>query len=87
MSGGREHPAAIREIVRERYAAGFAEIEIRETHRVHEHPAAAIVRAVKPERACCSTATLASCCEPSAKAGCCGGASTEAPTSCGCTPG
>ena len=26
-------------------AAGFAEIEIRETHRVHEHAAAAIVRA------------------------------------------
>ncbi|MDW5596819.1 arsenite methyltransferase [Conexibacter stalactiti] len=30
--------------------AGLAQIEIRETHRVHEHAAAAIVRAVKPAR-------------------------------------
>ncbi len=29
-------------------AAGFNEIEIRETHRVHEHAAAAIIRARKP---------------------------------------
>ena len=29
-------------------AAGFEEIEIRETHRVHEHAAAAIIRAHKP---------------------------------------
>ena len=29
-------------------AAGFEQIEIRETHRVHEHAAAAIVRARKP---------------------------------------
>jgi ubiquinone/menaquinone biosynthesis C-methylase UbiE len=29
-------------------AAGFRDIEIRETHRVHEHASAAIVRAVKP---------------------------------------
>jgi arsenite methyltransferase len=28
--------------------AGFEEIEVRETHRVHEHAAAAIVRATKP---------------------------------------
>jgi arsenite methyltransferase len=28
--------------------AGFDQIEIRETHRVHEHAAAAIVRATKP---------------------------------------
>jgi hypothetical protein len=28
--------------------AGFEEIEIRETHRVHEHAAAAIIRARKP---------------------------------------
>jgi arsenite methyltransferase len=28
--------------------AGFVDIEIRETHRVHEHAAAAIVRAVRP---------------------------------------
>jgi ubiquinone/menaquinone biosynthesis C-methylase UbiE len=30
--------------------AGFEEIEIRETHRVHEHAAAAIIRARKPGR-------------------------------------
>ncbi len=29
-------------------AAGFTEIEIRETHRVHEHAGSAIVRARKP---------------------------------------
>jgi ubiquinone/menaquinone biosynthesis C-methylase UbiE len=29
-------------------AAGFDEIEVRETHRVHEHAAAAIIRARKP---------------------------------------
>ncbi|HET8979453.1 MAG TPA: arsenite S-adenosylmethyltransferase, partial [Solirubrobacteraceae bacterium] len=29
-------------------AAGLEEIEIRETHRVHEHAAAAIIRARKP---------------------------------------
>jgi arsenite methyltransferase len=29
-------------------AAGFADIEIRETHRVHEHASAAIIRAVRP---------------------------------------
>ena len=28
--------------------AGFQDIEIRETHRVHEHAAAAIIRARKP---------------------------------------
>ena len=30
--------------------AGFDEIEIRETHRVHEHAGSAIIRARKPER-------------------------------------
>jgi SAM-dependent methyltransferase len=30
-------------------AAGFDEIEIRDTHRVHEHAAAAIIRARKPQ--------------------------------------
>jgi arsenite methyltransferase len=30
-------------------AAGFAEIEIRDTHRVHEHAISAIIRARKPE--------------------------------------
>jgi SAM-dependent methyltransferase len=66
-------------------AAGFAEIEIRETHRVHEHAAAAIVRAVKPTGRCCTPEALASCCEPAAKAGCCGGAAETAPASCGCS--
>ena len=28
--------------------AGFEDIEVRETHRVHEHAAAAIIRARKP---------------------------------------
>jgi ubiquinone/menaquinone biosynthesis C-methylase UbiE len=31
-------------------AAGLADVEIRETHRVHEHAASAIVRARKPSR-------------------------------------
>jgi hypothetical protein len=30
-------------------AAGLTEIEVRETHRVHEHATSAIVRARKPE--------------------------------------
>ncbi|MEA2424807.1 MAG: arsenite methyltransferase, partial [Thermoleophilaceae bacterium] len=29
-------------------AAGLVDVEIRETHRVHEHAASAIVRARKP---------------------------------------
>jgi arsenite methyltransferase len=66
-------------------AAGFADVEIRETHRVHEHAAAAIVRAVKPVEGCCSTDALASCCEPPAKAACCGGPTVKAPSSCGCS--
>lgn len=36
--------------------AGFDEIEIRPTHRVHEHAASAIIRARKPDAAgCCGT--------------------------------
>jgi arsenite methyltransferase len=35
-------------------AAGFDETEIRETHRVHEHAAAAIIRARKPAGEACS---------------------------------
>ena len=34
---------------RELAAAGFEQIEIRQTHRVHEQAASAIVRARKPE--------------------------------------
>jgi hypothetical protein len=62
-------------------AAGLVDVEIRETHRVHAHAAAAIVRATKPGP-CCSPTALESCCEPSAKGDCCGEAS--APASCGC---
>jgi hypothetical protein len=48
--------------------AGFEAIEIRQTHRVHEHAAAAIIRARKPAAAgCCDTDALASCCEPEAR--------------------
>jgi ubiquinone/menaquinone biosynthesis C-methylase UbiE len=66
--------------------AGFAEIEIRPTHRVHAHAHAAIVRARRPEpSACCDTETLAGCCEPSAKDDCCGPGAAEPPSSCGCT--
>jgi ubiquinone/menaquinone biosynthesis C-methylase UbiE len=32
--------------------AGFEDVEIRETHRVHEHAASAIIRATKPSRSC-----------------------------------
>jgi len=42
-------------------AAGFDEIEIRETHRVHERAAAAIIRARKP--------AAFGCCDPGALAG------------------
>jgi SAM-dependent methyltransferase len=31
-------------------AAGLTDIEIRETHRVHEHAASAIIRALKPRQ-------------------------------------
>ena len=66
--------------------AGLAEIEIRQTHRVHEHANAAIIRARKPDSsACCETDVLASCCEPVAKDECCHPVDGEAPASCGCT--
>ncbi|HUO71868.1 MAG TPA: arsenite methyltransferase [Solirubrobacteraceae bacterium] len=49
-------------------SAGFEGIEIRETHRVHEHAAAAIIRARKPVATdCCDMPALASCCEPEHK--------------------
>jgi SAM-dependent methyltransferase len=69
------------------HGAGLAEIEIRETHRVHQHAIAAIIRARKPDSsACCDADTLASCCEPSAKDDCCHPEPAgEAPSSCGCT--
>ncbi len=63
-------------------AAGLVDVEIRETHRVHEHASAAIVRATKPA-ACCSATALDTCCEPSLKDDCCGEAG--APATCGCS--
>ena len=38
------------EFERELVGAGFEEVEVRETHRVHEQAASAIVRARKPRR-------------------------------------
>jgi SAM-dependent methyltransferase len=71
-------------------AAGLIDVDIRETHRVHDKAGAAIIRATKPggskAATCCSTDALASCCEPEAKSGCCGeAAQTSAPASCGCS--
>jgi SAM-dependent methyltransferase len=66
-------------------AAGFESIEIRSTHRVHEHASAAIIRARTPAgSACCTPDALAECCEPTAKADCCGTTTAGAPGSCGC---
>jgi hypothetical protein len=65
--------------------AGFEDIEIRPTHRVHEHANAAIIRARTPTgSACCTSDAMGECCEPTAKADCCGITSSAAPTSCGC---
>jgi SAM-dependent methyltransferase len=66
--------------------AEFVEIEIRPTHRVHQHAHAAIVRARRRDpSACCDTQTLAGCCAPSAKDDCCGPRAAEPPSSCGYT--
>ena len=66
-------------------AAGFDEIEIRPTHRVHEHASSSIIRASKPKAAgCCDPEALESCCEPENKDDCCGTASAGPPSSCGC---
>jgi arsenite methyltransferase len=69
------------------HAAGFEQIEIRPSHRVHQHASSAIIRARKPDSsACCEADTLASCCEPTDKDDCCGSeAAREAPSSCGCS--
>jgi len=65
--------------------AGFDDIEIRETHRVHEHAAAAIIRARKPAAdGCCEPQALASCCASEQKDDCCGAPSGSAPSSCAC---
>ena len=68
-------------------AAGLESIEIRETHRVHQHAGSAIIRATKPALGaapgCCERSQHATCCEPTAKAYCCG--SDPGSSSCGCT--
>ena len=67
-------------------SAGLDEVEIRPTHRVHEHASSAIIRARKPDAGrCCESSALESCCEPDAKEECCGTASAGPPSSCGCT--
>jgi arsenite methyltransferase len=67
--------------------AGLEDVEIRETHAVHEFASSAIIRARKPgEDGCCSSAELGACCEPAAKSECCGEAAPrEAPQRCGCS--
>jgi SAM-dependent methyltransferase len=66
-------------------AAGFEDVELRPTHRVHEHAASAIVRARKPATdPCCSSKEQEACCEPAAKAECCGTPEGNATGSCGC---
>jgi arsenite methyltransferase len=65
--------------------AGFEDIDIRLTHRVHERASAAIIRARTPlAAACCTPTALAECCEPDAKADCCGNTTAGASGSCGC---
>jgi SAM-dependent methyltransferase len=65
--------------------AGFEDIEITQTHAVHPHAAAAIIRATKPlASACCALASLAECCEPAAKDECCGPSHESAKRTCGC---
>ena len=71
-------------------AAGFTDIEIDETHRVHEHAASAIIRARRPQDACCSPSDNDVCCEPASKEDCCGSSTqgaTAAPRQCACEPG
>jgi SAM-dependent methyltransferase len=80
-------------------AAGLTDITITETHRVHEHAASAIVRAIKPGASapaqlgsssdtaaapsCCSTTEQSTCCEPVEKSSCCS-PEAAATGSCGC---
>jgi hypothetical protein len=65
--------------------AGFADIEIRHTHRVHEHAGSAIIRARKPVADVCSAqAEQETCCAPEAKADCCGTPEAHAGGTCGC---
>jgi SAM-dependent methyltransferase len=65
--------------------AGFEDIEIRHTHRVHAHASSAIIRARKPDaHACCSATEQQNCCEPAAKADCCPTNDPLSRGSCGC---
>jgi hypothetical protein len=65
--------------------AGFEDIEIRHTHRVHAHASSAIIRAHKPDaNACCSATEQQDCCEPVAKADCCATTDPQGGGSCGC---
>jgi ubiquinone/menaquinone biosynthesis C-methylase UbiE len=64
--------------------AGFDAIEMRPTHRVHEHASSAIIRARKPAAGCCEPAVLDTCCETETKQTCCGEPSGTAPSNCGC---
>jgi ubiquinone/menaquinone biosynthesis C-methylase UbiE len=67
--------------------AGFENVAVRPSHRVHEHASSAIITAEKSGGGdrCCTTDALEACCESTAKADCCGSADTsEAPRSCGC---
>ena len=65
-------------------AAGLTDIDITETHRVHEKAGSAIVRARKPDTDCCAADAQATCCEPAAKDECCGTEAT-AGGGCGCS--
>jgi ubiquinone/menaquinone biosynthesis C-methylase UbiE len=65
-------------------AAGLTDIDITETHRVHEKAGSAIVRARKPDTDCCAADAQATCCEPAAKDDCCGTEAT-AGGGCGCS--
>ena len=47
-------------------AAGLADVEVRPTHRVHQHASSAIVRARKP-RALMATACSSACTTPGAR--------------------
>ncbi len=61
---------------------GFTEAEVVYTHEAAPGMHGAIIRAVKPTAACCSTDAQATCCEPSAKSACCG--ADHADGTCGC---
>jgi hypothetical protein len=79
-------PAALDASRRCGVPTAVADLRGGETHRVHEHTSAAIIRARTPRSsACCAPATLATCCDPAARIDCCGPTSADgAPATCGC---